>query len=135
MIRLKIMTPNQGLIFDEDVKYVDVKSNNGHIGLQQNITPMIGVLENGQITIKFENKPDKKGIVCNGTLYVDRKSGIKIFTSAFSWLDQVNEQLLISNIDKYKEQLSKMDSSNKNRHLVEEQLLTSEWILEGFKKP
>lgn len=84
MIRLKIMTPNQGLIFDKDVKYVDVKTTNGHLGLQENIMPMIGVLENGHITIKFENTPDKIGIVCNGTLYVDKESGIKIFTSAFS---------------------------------------------------
>ncbi len=133
MIKLKIMTPDSGICFENEVKYVDVKTQTGHIGLQHGITPMIAALDNGACTIKRDNQPDLVGIVCKGTLYVDKQEGIKIFTSGFAWLDKISQAEVENEIKTLEEKISKLDPNHKDYTDYVDQLIINKNLLAGLK--
>ena len=83
MIRLKIMTPDDGVMIDEDIVYMDVLTTDGHIGLQKDITPMVAKLKPGPTTITRADKTKRTGILLDALLYVDRTIGIKVMASKF----------------------------------------------------
>lgn len=126
------MTPDQGICFESDVKYVDVNTTTGHIGLQRGITPMVATLKNSICTIRKSEQEIIKVVICGGTLYVDKEKGIKIFTSSFAFLDEINESSLSARIELLKEQMQHMDTGNKKYVDLENDYLISKNILESL---
>lgn len=133
MISLKIMTPDQGVCFESEVKYVDVNTKTGHIGLQKGITPMVAALKNSVCTIKKTEQEIIKVVICGGTLYVDKDKGIKIFTSSFAFLEDINEDGLVSRINLLQEQMKHMDTGDKKYVEIENDYLISKNILESIR--
>lgn len=133
MIQLKIMTPDHGVCYDQEVKYLDIKTLTGHIGVQQNITPMIAAVGNGMFKIQ---KPDGSwisGIMCKGTLYVDKEIGIKVFTSAFKWMNEVNISEIEENIKVLKDKIEKNTKDHREYNTWKDQLLINENLLDAYK--
>lgn len=127
------MTPDQGVCFESNVKYVDVNTITGHIGLQQGITPMVATLKNSICTIKKSEQEIVKVVVCGGTLFVEKEKGIKIFTSSFAFLNDINENDLVARIELLKEQMQHMDTGNKKYVDIENDYLISKNILESIR--
>lgn len=127
------MTPDDGVCYNDEVKYMDIKTSNGHIGLQEGITPMIAAIENGMFKIKVSNDSWISGLLCKGTLYVDKENGIKVFTSAFKWMEEVNVNELEKNIQLLKEKVESNPSTHQEYTDWMDQLLINQNLLDAFK--
>lgn len=127
------MNPDQGVCFNEQVQYVDVNTIDGHIGLQEKITPMIAVLKNSNCRIKTINNDVIEIVLCGGTLIVDKNEGIKIFTKAFATLSDLDANLIQNLINQIEEKLKTIDEQHKDYVELNDQLNLEKDLLEALK--
>lgn len=132
MINLKIMAPDHGVCYNEPVQYVDVNTIDGHIGLQQNITPMIAVLKNSNCKIKTLNNETIEIVLCGGTLIVDRNEGIKIFTKAFATLSDLDANSIQNTINQIQDKIKVIDEQHKDYVELNDELNIQKDLLEAL---
>lgn len=133
MIRLKIMTPDDGVMLDEDIKYIDVVTSEGHLGLQEGIVQMVAKLKKGPTVITRAGGEKRTGLLLNAVLYVDRKQGIKILANKFVWLDEINIEDVKNRIIELERQIKKMNLKDKRLIQLEDELIMSEDIIQALK--
>lgn len=132
MIHLKIMTPDDGVMIDEDIIYIDVLTLDGHIGLQQDITPMVAKLKQGPTTITKADKTKRTGILLDAVLYVDRTVGIKIMASKFVWEDQVDLEETKKRIIEIEKLMQKLHPNDKKLIYLEDEMIMAKNIVEAL---
>lgn len=89
-LALKI-TGTKGILFEQKVHQVDCPTQAGRIGILANHTPLVAILEPGELTIYASEKSNRTVKIKGGYLRVD-ESGCSIMVE--DGADDLKEQLV-----------------------------------------
>lgn len=113
---LKIITPD-GIKYAEYVKIATIETvSDGFEGFMFKHLPMVGEITIGQMAITDLENNKKIAAVAGGFIYNDGNE-LKILTPYFEFIDSINRNDIVNNINTIKQKITEEKDENKLRTL------------------
>jgi ATP synthase F1 epsilon subunit len=107
LFKLKVNTPN-GIFFEDDIFQIELRTNNGYIGILAEHAPIIGAIVPSVCYIRDSKNNRLPAVINNGIFKMDGKT-INVITDFFDFTENINDSVF-----KRREEQIKNAISNKN---------------------
>lgn len=94
IFKLKVNTP-EGVLINEDIFQIEIKTDTGYIGLLANHSPIVGVIETSICYIR-DQKNERKGALVNRGIFEFNNNVVTIITDFFQYTENLNKNVLDS---------------------------------------
>lgn len=109
---LKVNTPS-GILFEDEVVQVEIKTPSGMIGILSNHTPIIGSFEPSVCYIR-DSRNSRISTIINNGLFSFKNNELNLFTDFFTFSSKFHPNIIEERKKIIDQALKQTDISNKN---------------------
>lgn len=133
-LRTKIITPDHGVMFQEEIEKILILTNEGYVSLQHNIMPMVCRVFPGPVKIHLTDGSEKTGYCTGGVIYHDNMSSTKLMATHFEWTNENHTiESVTAKINELEKELEGLTPSTKDFIIVKDKLETNKLLLKALK--